>query len=151
MKLLLILVLLAIAGAMLYVRLSPLDIARFHKSEPSPEPVGDWTGENSHMSARVFEAGPGEVLSRLDRIALATPGTERVAGSPGEGLVTWVTRSAVWGFPDFTTASAVERPGGTRLVVHGRARFGRSDLGVNRARVGDWIGRLESGEPGDDT
>jgi hypothetical protein len=45
-------------------------------------------------------------LARLDEIALATPRTTRLAGSPDEGRITWITRSALWGFPDYTTAQA---------------------------------------------
>jgi uncharacterized protein (DUF1499 family) len=81
---------------------------------------------------------PADLLARLDAIALATPRTIRLAGSPADGRITWVTRSLLWGFPDYTTAEA--RPDG--LYIHARLRFGRSDLGVNAARLQDWLGRL---------
>ena len=47
-------------------------------------------------------------------------------------MITYVTRSALWGFPDYTTAIAQpDDRGGTYLILHGRARYGASDLGVN--------------------
>ena len=54
----------------------------------------------------VAERSPEDVLARLDAIALQTPRTMRLDGSPEDGLITWVTRSAVFGFPDYTTAAA---------------------------------------------
>jgi uncharacterized protein (DUF1499 family) len=85
---------------------------------------------------------PAEALSQLDAIAMATARTTRLSGSPDEGRITWITRSALWGFPDYTTAEAVPDATGSRLTVHARLRFGRSDLGVNAARLRDWLPRL---------
>jgi uncharacterized protein (DUF1499 family) len=79
------------------------------------------------------------VLARLDAIALAKPRTERLAGSPAEGRITWITRSALFGFPDYTTAQVVDGPG---LCIAGRQRFGSQDLGVNAARIGGWVQEL---------
>ena len=85
------------------------------------------------------EAGASaELLARLDAVALATPRTTRLAGSVEEGRITWVTRSAAWGFPDFTTAEA----GADGLAVEARSRFGQSDMGVNAARLTDWLLQL---------
>lgn len=81
---------------------------------------------------------PEDLLARLDAVALATPRTRRLAGSVAEGRITWITRSALWGFPDYTTAEV--RPDG--LYVHARLRFGSEDMGVNAARLRDWLSRL---------
>lgn len=81
---------------------------------------------------------PAALLAKLDTIALATPRTQRLAGSPAQGRITWVTRSALWGFPDFTTAQV--QPDG--LYIYARLRFGRSDLGVNAARLKAWAAQL---------
>jgi uncharacterized protein (DUF1499 family) len=61
-----------------------------------------------------------------------------LAGSAGEGMITFQTRSQLWGFPDHTTV-AVQ---GDLLVIYGRLRFGKSDLGVNRARIAGWLETL---------
>ncbi|OYW47683.1 MAG: hypothetical protein B7Z31_15380, partial [Rhodobacterales bacterium 12-65-15] len=81
---------------------------------------------------------PVDLLSRLDAIALASPRTTRLAGSVTEGRITWITRSALWRFPDYTTAEA--RSDG--LFLYARQRFGSDDLGVNAARLRDWLSRL---------
>ena len=36
-------------------------------------------------------------------------------------------------------------PDGDVLKIYGRLRFGRSDLGVNKARVEGWLAALEAG------
>jgi uncharacterized protein (DUF1499 family) len=132
---LLSLVLLAVLGFGLWVRLAPSDHARWHVS------VGD-AGNRDFAGAvvRSIPAGPGD-MSRLDRIIRDTPRTVVLSGTPEEGMVTYITRSRLWGFPDYTTVEA--QPGA--IVIHGRLRFGSSDLGVNRARVEGWLAALAAG------
>lgn len=137
--------LIAAMGLMAAIRLAPSDPAVWHKSPELYEWVhgGTWndivpmTGGAS-LRLSLERGAPANLLARLDRIATASPRTERLAGSPGEGRVTWITRSALWGFPDYTTAEA--RADG--LFIYARLRFGRSDLGVNAARLRDWLSRL---------
>ena len=128
-----------------YVRLAPADPARWHVSPALWAPVSDaaW-GEVTPMrggaSLRIGLQGgdPQELLAQLDKIALATPRTIRIAGSVNEGMITWETRSLVFGFPDYTTAEA--RADG--LFILARQRFGANDHGVNAARLSDWLSRL---------
>lgn len=82
---------------------------------------------------------PADLLARLDRVALSDPRTRRLAGSPDAGRITWESRSLIWGFPDYTTAEL--RADG--LYIHARLRFGGSDMGVNAARLADWLSRLD--------
>lgn len=126
-----------IAAFALFVRLAPSDPARWHKAPPDL-PVGDSAGENSFVAVRM---GDVAILERLIQIAAATPRTTRFAGSAGEGLITFITRTRLWGFPDYTTI----RLEGDKLTVYGRARFGQGDMGVNRARVETWL--AEAGVP----
>jgi uncharacterized protein (DUF1499 family) len=136
-RLLLVALVLAVAGFALWVRLAPTDPARWHT-----DPLQGVTGANAHAAKAADPRPPAAALAALDAVALATPRTLRVAGSPEEGRITWVTRSLVWGFPDFTTAAAVPDGTGSSLVIFARARFGASDIGVNAARVSDWLARL---------
>ena len=135
---------LLVIGFGAYVRLAPSDPARWHVS-PTPAAQPDCTvqqGEGDARATCLLPAAPSEALARLDAIAMATPRTTRLAGSPEEGRITWITRSALWGFPDYTTAEATPDATGTRLTLHARLRFGRSDMGVNAARLRDWLPKL---------
>ena len=131
-----VLILLAALTFALWVRLAPSDPARWHVS------AGD-AGNRDFAGAviRPVAAGPGD-MARLDRIIRVTPRTTLLAGSPEEGMVTYITRSRIWGFPDYTTIEA--RNGA--ITIHGRLRFGSSDMGVNRARITGWAEALASGQ-----
>jgi hypothetical protein len=132
------LVLLAVVAVAAYVRLAPSDPARWHV---------DLAAGGLPAHAHVFcirpdnrygpiAGDPTALLARLDALAMATPRTTRLAGSPEAGRITWVTRSALLGYPDYTTAQVMEGPG---LCIAGRQRFGSQDWGVNAARIGGWM------------
>jgi hypothetical protein len=142
------LVLLAAVAASAYVRLAPSDAAEWHVDPAAAEP------RDGHFVVRpaggdtdgpLMEMPPGEALAAFDRVATATPRTERLAGSVEDGRITYVTRSRLWGFPDYTTVEAVEAEGGSRYVIHARLRFGQSDMGVNAARVRGWLEEVAAG------
>ena len=105
---------------------------------PDAATPGDLTTVGSFKAVRRIKAPAAEVLMAIERLALATPRTRLLVGNVGEGMITFQTRSLVWGFPDHTTV-AVQ---GDLLVVYGRLRFGRSDLGVNKARIEGWLETL---------
>lgn len=129
---------------MAYVRLAPVTVGDWHADLAAAFAADTrWdtvVAEEGGALLRLtpHRGAPADLLARLDAVALATPRTRRLAGSVEEGRITWETRSALWGFPDYTTAEA--RPDG--LYVHARLRFGRSDLGVNAKRLAAWLAQL---------
>lgn len=140
----------AVLGFALWVRIAPVDAARWHQppaAGPAPAAapctVQRATGEGRVDCLRA--AAPAAVLESLAAIAAATPRTRLIAGSVEEGMMTWETRSALWSFPDYTTAQVTAEGAGTRLTIHARLRFGQDDMGVNAARLTDWIARLDAG------
>ena len=128
-------VLVVLAAISAYVRLAPADTTRWHQM---PDGITDRDVEGGAM--RVVEAGEGG-FERLHEIILASPRTKVFAGSTGDGMITYVSRSRVFGFPDYTTV----RDMGGRLEIYGRLRFGKSDLGVNAARIDGWLQALAQG------
>jgi hypothetical protein len=130
-------VLAGVLGFAGFVRLAPSDPGAWHLPVTAEAPPGEVAPGEGSATLRLAGDGPA-LLARLDAVALATPRTTRLAGSLEEGRITWVTRSALWGFPDYTTAEV--RADG--IAIHARLRFGRSDLGVNAARLTDWQGKL---------
>ena len=132
MRITLIVLLAIVVGLGLYVRLAPSDPGRWHAM---PEAM-----ENRDLDGgadRVIDVSEGD-LARLHGIALATPRTLALAGSVDEGMITYVTRSRLFGFPDYTT---VEEADG-QIKIHARLRFGKMDMGVNAARVDGWLADL---------
>ena len=135
MKLIFGLIVLGVFAGAAYVRLAPTDTARWHRI---PEAITDRDLRNGVM--RVI-AAQDHTLERLDAIIRDTPRTQVLAGKTSEGMITYVTRSAVFGFPDYTTVRRV----GDQIEIYGRLRFGKSDLGVNAARINGWLMRLGQG------
>lgn len=142
MKYLVALIVLLALGP-LYVRFAPSDAALWHGDPLTAQAAtrGGWLvrPENGNAVAEVLATRPATLLAAFDRVATATPRTLRLAGGVNEGRITYVTRSKWMGFPDYTTVTAVPVPGGASLAVYGRQRFGTDDLGVNRARIEDWL------------
>lgn len=132
MKIALGLLLFLAVGMAAYIRLAPSDLKRWHVA-PQADADRDLLGG----VLRVVEAGP-DGLARLDAIARAAPRTTVLAGSVGDGMITYITRTKVIGFPDYTTV----QQDGDVLRIHGRLRFGRKDFGVNKARVDGWLGQM---------
>ncbi|MCI2398479.1 DUF1499 domain-containing protein [Aliiroseovarius subalbicans] len=119
------------------VRLAPSDPARWHGDVP--------------LAPARFEGGRIEVIAgdadtfrHLAEIAQATPRTQILAGSATTGHLTLITRSKLWGFPDYTTMQLTEG----QIALYARLRFGSSDTGVNSARLDDWLQRLEAVDQG---
>jgi len=79
-------------------------------------------------------------LSDLNLGMLALPNTSLIAGSVAEGRLTYITRSKLIGFPDFTT---IEQ-GGDQIKLYARLRFGRKDMGVNGKRLDGVLARVKA-------
>ncbi|SIS91877.1 Uncharacterized conserved protein, DUF1499 family [Roseivivax lentus] len=130
------LIILLIVAGVAYIRFAPSDPEVWHVD---PQVTADQ--DLAAGVRRRLDAGE-DTLADLDRIILSTPRTELVAGSVAEERITYVTRSKWMGFPDYTTVQQVE----DRIEIYARARFGQSDLGVNKARVEGWLAELPQSE-----
>lgn len=134
---------LATAGAA-YVRMAGSDPARWHVD---PTTVTPENKPNNYLVAgqdAVFAPlSPQDALLRLDRIARSEPRTHMIAGNIEAGHVTYVQRSALLGFPDYISVRAQATEEGSKVSLYSRLRFGRSDFGVNKARVERWLAQFE--------
>ncbi|MEV8465379.1 DUF1499 domain-containing protein [Fluviibacterium sp. DFM31] len=136
-----------IAAGMLYVRLAPSDPAVWHVdplmvTRPQDKAHVLYRPGDGDEPGMVVDLTPAQAISALKEVALQTPRVNVLAESPDH--VTFVARSALWGFPDYISVRAVPDGAGVRLVVFARQRFGRDDQGVNEARVTDWMQDLQA-------
>lgn len=136
-------VLLAVIAAMAYVRLAPLDVQTWHNPQVPETGPGEHGGTGHFIGQYVQDNDGAVAFARLHETALATPRTQVLAGTPAEGKVTYVTRSRIMGFPDLTTATLIRTTdtATATIQIYARLRFGKADLGVNEARVRDWVAR----------
>ncbi|SHJ20491.1 Protein of unknown function [Shimia gijangensis] len=115
-----------------YVRLAPSDEDIWHVV---PKVSDDKTFGNG-VTRRVVVGKDG--LRRMDALIGSDPRTQQFAGSLEEGMITYISRSRMMGYPDYTTMMQ----SGEDLLIYARSRFGRKDFGVNAARVDRWIATL---------
>lgn len=116
-----------------YVRLAPSDTGRWHVVVE-----GDSNADFPTGARRVLPSSQ-EQFEKADAYLRALPKTKVLAGSVSEGRLTYVTRTRLMGFPDYTTIELV----GDQLKLFARSRFGNSDLGVNSKRLQGLIDALQ--------
>jgi len=128
-----------IIALLAYIRLAPSDPAVWNialnprpaiLAAPSPDAVVTLKG-GAYMDL------PADSLPALKSVAASTPRTKILTETPDH--ITWITRSKLIGFPDYTTAQIT--PAG--VSVYARLRFGGDDMGVNAARLTAWRGSLQ--------
>ncbi len=137
-KMVLILSVIAAMALLAYIRLAPSDSAKWHMAldprpailgAPSPDAVVTLRG-GAYMDL------PADSFAALKSIAANTPRTQILTQTPDH--ITWITRSKLIGFPDYTTAQITP----TGVIVYARLRFGSGDQGVNAARLTAWRSAL---------
>lgn len=129
-----------------WIRLAPDDPARWHLD---PRRVERPDTPNFHLlrmgdgdaPAPVFDTDPDSLAARLHAIAMAD-GATLLAGQVADRHMTYLTRSRLMGFPDYTTVLIEPAEGGAALTAFARARYGYSDIGANRARLDAWVAAL---------
>lgn len=111
----------------------------------APSPVSVWHVLPAFDADQDFNAGvirvrhgDAAIFKQLHKVASADPRTRVLAGDLVSGKITYISRSAFWGFPDYTTIGLEAQT----LRIYARLRFGLKDLGVNQRRVERWLERL---------
>lgn len=144
MKFAVIILAAALLALMAYVRLAPSNAARWHVdplAAADPGPRGVLIAPGKYFSTDTAT----DLLKKFDAIALEHLAAKRLAGSVDDNHVTYVVRTKWFGFPDYVTIKTIPTDsGGSTLSIVARSRFGRSDLGVNRARLDSWLAAIET-------
>lgn len=95
------------------------------------------------VPAPVFDRPFGDVFLAIQDAVVREPGLEQVGADAAAGTLRFVQRSRLMGFPDTINVKVVPvEGGGTAVLLYSRSQIGRSDMGVNLARVKRWIGLL---------
>lgn len=138
-----VLALVVIIGFGAYVRLAPHDAQRWVAELPVMG-AGDYPQAGGFLAVRGVPESPESLLARVDAVVLGTPRTQLI-GAPDSAVRVYMTRSLFWGFPDYTMVRVRSLKGveTTSLEIFGRLRFGKSDLGVNKARIVGWLAELQ--------
>ena len=126
-------------------RVMPVDAERYHIRPALAVPLSTpnfvlMVGDEALVLPRNLADVAADVALKA-----ASDGAVLLAGQPEDGFVTYVYRSRLMGFPDALSLTLDPTDeGGTRVQIFSRSRFGYSDLGVNAARVADWVAALQA-------
>lgn len=134
-KIIVTLVVLALAGAVIWVRIAPSTPAYWHRD---PVTMPDPRRPNFARVDRIVTMSLAEVDAAISTAARAE-GAEVLADDGG--FTTWLVRTPVMGFPDYVGIHLIPVGEATRIVALSRSRFGYGDMGVNRARLNRWLPR----------
>mgnify|MGYP000315441546 CR=1 FL=1 len=140
--------LILIVGLTVYVRLAPTDPQSWQQ-QGYPSGLGERVSSRGYIWREAVSEDGKKQLMALQQIITDTPRTKRVAGSIEEKQITFVTRSLVMGFPDYTTIGVydglIEDADQRYLEINGRLRFGTLDFGVNAKRIKGWLAEFKAG------
>ncbi|MBS0559386.1 MAG: DUF1499 domain-containing protein [Proteobacteria bacterium] len=102
------------------------------------------------ITTQTYPVPPGRLLAAIEKVAAAQPRTYLAGSFPDMRQVHYVARSALFNFPDLIAVQVDAVPPGaadaraSSLVLFSRSVYGRSDLGVNRARLDTWLAALDT-------
>jgi len=131
---------------------APMDMAHIqHPATPNAAlaaPAGFQPGPD--ITTQTYAVAPDRLLSAIEHVADTQPRTYRAAVFPEIRQVHYVARSALFNFPDLIAVQVDAAPPGapdatsSSLVLFSRSVYGRSDLGVNQARLETWLSALDT-------
>ncbi len=98
-----------------------------------------------HAESRLFDVPVERLRAAWRKVVAARPRVTLLTEDADGRLADYIQRSAHFRFPDVITVRfiAVSASRST-LAIYSRSLYGRSDLGVNRARVEAWVIRLRA-------
>ncbi len=93
------------------------------------------------LVTRRYDVPPALLFAAIRQVAAAQPRTFPAALYHDRMQAHYVARSRIFNFPDLITVQV--NPDAT-LVLWSRSVYGRSDFGVNRARLEHWLAALDA-------
>ncbi|MDR3536904.1 MAG: DUF1499 domain-containing protein [Acetobacteraceae bacterium] len=124
----------------------PLDLARIERPATPNTALAAPAGFQPppDLVTPVYQVPAQQLYDAIRAVAAGQPRSFIAAEYPDRRQSHYVVRSAMFNFPDLVTIEAMPAgPAASRLFVYSRSVFGRSDLGVNRARVVAWLAALD--------
>ena len=103
----------------------------------------EFCAAKADIEAPVF-ARPAQEMFRVVEAAVARErDLQEIASDAAQGTLRYVQRSRLMRYPDTINVKVVDLPGsGSSVLIYSRSQLGRSDMGVNRARIERWMGLI---------
>jgi uncharacterized protein (DUF1499 family) len=91
-----------------------------------------------------YRADPDRLFAAIQAVALGQRRVFAHGAFPAQRQAHFVARSAVLNFPDLIAVQVTPiGPAESGLILWSRSVYGRSDFGVNRARLAAWLAALD--------
>ncbi len=129
--------------------LGPADFKTLRKTDRPNQflvcPAGYCASEGSDMPAPVFKADAAQLKHAVTGLIEKMPDAQMVENG---GEIRAVVRTKLMRYPDTVSIHVLDAGDGlSTLAIYSRSQIGRSDFGVNGARVASWIRRLADMHP----
>tara|TARA_B100000767_G_scaffold430_1_gene380 strand:+ start:2033 stop:2479 length:447 start_codon:yes stop_codon:yes gene_type:complete len=129
-----------------YIKLSKVEQSIWHLD---PDSITNVNINNSFLlnyankGTKTFNLEVNALFNILNNIII-NDNCEKVFGDINLGLITYVCRSKVFGFPDYVSINfknlGINK---SSLSIFSRSRFGRNDFGKNKQRIQEWLTELK--------
>lgn len=96
------------------------------------------------IETRRYSVPPERLYAAIRSVALAQPRTHLHAAFDVRMQAHFVARSALLNYPDLIAVQVTPESG---VILWSRSIYGRSDFGVNRARLAAWLAALDAALP----
>jgi uncharacterized protein (DUF1499 family) len=97
----------------------------------------------SDLVPPLFAVDAGGLRTAMAKVIASEPRITLVHSDGPARTERYVQRSALMGFPDTVVVRYIEQSQGrSTLAMYSRSQLGRSDLGVNKARLERWLAKL---------
>lgn len=128
------------------IEVKPVDFAYLVLS-PKPNQFlvcpPNFCAAKAHLSSPVFAMPAVELRRRWMAMLAAQPRIEAGAADDAVLQYDFIQRSAFVGYPDSITVRFIALDDGrATLAIYSRSHYGRSDFGVNEARIRAWLAAL---------
>ncbi len=120
----------------------PMDMARLARAATPNTALAAPAGFTPppDIATRRYPVPPARLFAAVRAVALAQPRTHQHAAFDDRLQAHFVARSALMNYPDLV---AVQVTPESELILWSRSVYGRSDFGVNRARLEAWLAALD--------
>ena len=129
-----------------YIKLSKVEQSIWHLD---PDSITNVNINNSFLlnyankGTKTFNLEVNALFNILNNIII-NDNCEKVFGDINLGLITYVCRSKVFGFPDYVSINFKNLDiNKSSLSIFSRSRFGRNDFGKNKQRIQKWLTELK--------
>jgi len=108
----------------------------------------DLCSAKSDIIPPLFSVSAGDLQLAFSNVIASEERVTKVESTDRDRTERYIQRSRLMGFPDTIVVRFFERPGGrSTLALYSRSQLGKSDFGVNRARIARWLEKLTMQAP----